>query len=114
LDPISAAFGALADRRRRSILARIAAGEDSLKALAHAFGISLQAVSKHLKVLERAGLIERGRVAQSRPCRIRPAGVTGVEAWLANYRQLWDEHLDRLDDHLPELQSKESARAAKK
>lgn len=113
-DRLSAAFGALADPTRRALLARIAAGDSSLKKLAKPFGISLQAVSKHLTVLERAGLIERGREAQARPCRIRPDGVKGIEAWLAHYRQLWDERFDRLDDYLQGLRAKESRRGDKK
>ena len=113
-DRLSAAFGALADPTRRALLARIAAGDSSLKKLAKPFDISLQAVSKHLTVLERAGLIERGREAQARPCRIRPDGVKEIEAWLAHYRQLWDERFDRLDDYLQRLQAKESRRGDKK
>ena len=97
-DPLSTTFAALADPTRRAILARLALGETSVTELAEPFDISLPAISKHLKVLERAGLIARGREAQWRPCRIAPDGLRPVDDWLESYRQLWNERLDRLDD----------------
>jgi DNA-binding transcriptional ArsR family regulator len=107
LDPLSAKFSALADPTRRAILARLALGETSVSELAEPFDMSLPAISKHLKVLERAGLIARGREAQWRPCRIEPQALKGVDEWLENYRRLWEERLDRLEDYLRELQAKE-------
>lgn len=109
-DPLSATFAALADPTRRAILARLALGETTVNALAEPFDMSLPAVSKHLKVLERAGLIARGHKAQWRPCRLEPKALAGVDAWLAYYRRLWDDRLDRLEDYLGELQSKEDDR----
>ena len=106
-DPLSATFAALADPTRRAILARLALGETSVTELAEPFDISLPAISKHLKVLERAGLIARGREAQWRPCRIAPDGLRPVDDWLERYRRLWNERLDRLETYLQELQSKE-------
>jgi DNA-binding transcriptional ArsR family regulator len=106
-DPLSATFAALADPTRRAILARLALGETTVMELAAPFDMSLPAVSKHLKVLERAGLIARGREAQWRPCRIEPGALKAVDDWLGRYRQMWDERLDRLDDYLRELQAKE-------
>jgi DNA-binding transcriptional ArsR family regulator len=108
LDPLSTTFAALADPTRRAILARLALGETSVSELAEPFEMSLPAVSKHLKVLERAGLIARGRAAQWRPCRIEPAALRGVDEWLESYRRFWEERFDRLDDYLRELQAKES------
>jgi DNA-binding transcriptional ArsR family regulator len=105
-DPLSATFAALADPTRRAILARLCRGEMSVNDLAKPFKISGPAVSKHLKVLERAGLITRGRVAQRRPCRLAPNALKSIDAWLAGYRQLWDARLDRLDDYLSTLQRK--------
>jgi DNA-binding transcriptional ArsR family regulator len=107
-DRLSATFAALADPTRRAILARLASGEASVTELAKPFEMSLPAVSKHLKVLERAGLIARGREAQWRPCRIEPRALKGVDDWLSRYRRLWVERLDRLDDYLRDLQAKES------
>jgi DNA-binding transcriptional ArsR family regulator len=107
-DPLSATFAALADPTRRAILARLALGETSVTELAEPFDISLPAVSKHLKVLERAGLIARGREAQWRPCRIAPDGLRSVDEWLENYRRLWNERLDRLETYLHELQAREA------
>jgi len=104
-DRLSATFAALADPTRRAILARLASGETSVSKLAEPFDISLPAVSKHLKVLERAGLIARGRAAQMRPARIELAALKGVDDWLEEYRRLWDERLDRLDDYLKTLQA---------
>jgi DNA-binding transcriptional ArsR family regulator len=105
-DPLSATFAALADPTRRAILARLALGEASVSKLAEPFDISGPAISKHLKVLERAGLITRGREAQWRPCRIETVALKGVDAWLENYRRLWEERFDRLDDYLRDLQAK--------
>lgn len=105
-DRLSATFAALADPTRRAILARLALGETSVTELAAPFTMSLPAVSKHLKVLERAGLIARGRDAQWRPCRIAPEGLKGVDDWLEAYRLLWEERLDRLDAYLHKLQGK--------
>jgi len=99
-DPLTATFSALADPTRRAILARLASGEASVMELAKPFDMSLPAVSKHLKVLERAGLITRGRDAQRRPCRIEAARLEEATAWMERYRKLWEERLDRLDDYL--------------
>jgi DNA-binding transcriptional ArsR family regulator len=105
-DRLSATFAALADPTRRAILARLALGESSVSGLAEPFDISLPAVSKHLKVLERAGLIARSREAQWRPCRIEPQALKGVDDWLEDYRKLWNERLDRLDAYLQVLKAK--------
>ena len=113
-DQLSATFGALADPTRRAILARLALGETSVTELAEPFEMSLPAVSKHLKVLERAGLIARGREAQWRPCRIEPAALKHVDDWLEEYRRLWDARLDRLDNYLKKLQAKEKKHGRKK
>jgi DNA-binding transcriptional ArsR family regulator len=102
-DHLSATFGALADPTRRAILARLALGEASVKELAEPFDMSLQAISKHLKVLERGGLIMRGREAQWRPCRIEVSALREVDDWLVRYRQLWEERLDRLGEYLARL-----------
>ena len=113
-DRLSATFAALADPTRRAILARLALGETSVTELAEPFRMSLPAVSKHLKVLERAGLIARSREAQWRPCRIEPGALKGVHDWLEEYRQLWEQRLDRLDEYLKKLQAKEKKRGRKK
>jgi DNA-binding transcriptional ArsR family regulator len=113
-DRLSITLAALADPTRRAILARLALGETSVTELAEPFEMSLPAVSKHLKVLERAGLIARGREAQWRPCRIEPAGLKYVDDWLEEYRRLWDARLDRLDDYLKKLQAKEKKHGRKK
>src|SRR6185295_7521930 len=105
LDHLSATFGALADPTRRAILARLALGETSVSELAKPFDISGPAISKHLKVLERAGLITRGREAQWRPCRIEPQALRGVDDWLERYRRLWEDRFDRLDEYLRTLQA---------
>lgn len=104
-DPLSATFSALADPTRRAILARLALGETSVTELAEPFDMSLPAISKHLKVLEHAGLISRGREAQWRPCRLTPEAFRGVDDWLEGYRKFWDESFNRLDDYLQELQA---------
>jgi DNA-binding transcriptional ArsR family regulator len=106
-DRLSTTFAALADPTRRAILARLALGDTSVTELAEPFDMSLPAISKHLKVLERAGLITRGREAQWRPCRIEPGALRGVDDWLERYRRLWEERLDRLELYLEELQAKE-------
>src|SRR5580658_11183728 len=106
-DHLSATFAALADPTRRAILARLAKGERSVTELAAPFEMSLPAVSKHLKVLERAGLVARSRDAQYRPCRLRPRPLRDATRWLDHYRRFWDESFDRLDDYLEELQRKE-------
>ena len=104
---LSATFSALADPTRRAILARLALGETSVTELAQPFKMSMPAVSKHLKVLQRAGLISRGRAAQWRPCRIEPAALKDVDDWLERYRGFWEASLDRLGEYLKELQAKE-------
>lgn len=104
--PLDATFAALADPTRRAILARLAGGERSVKELAEPFSMSLPAISKHLKVLERAKLIERGREAQWRPCRLKAKPLKEAADWLSGYRQFWEESFDRLDDYLKELQTK--------
>lgn len=106
-DPLSLTFAALADPTRRAILARLAHGEATVTELAEPFAMSMPAVSKHLKVLERAGLISRGRQAQWRPCRIEVEPLEEVDDWMTAYRRLWNERYDRLDDYLRELQQKE-------
>ncbi len=107
-------FGALADPTRRAILARLARGEASVNELAKPFNMSLPAISKHLKVLERAGLITRGRDAQWRPCRIQPAALKDVTEWLEQYRRLWEERFDRLDEYIKEIQKEEQQNAKRK
>jgi DNA-binding transcriptional ArsR family regulator len=107
LDQLSATYAALADSTRRAILARLATGEASVTELAEPFEMSLPAVSKHLKVLERAGLIARSRQAQWRPCRLEAAPLKDAADWLEEYRRFWEESFDRLDEYLRELQTKE-------
>jgi DNA-binding transcriptional ArsR family regulator len=106
LDHLSSTFAALADPTRREILTRLSAGESSVTELARPFKMTMPAISKHLKVLEKAGLIERGREAQWRPCRLRAAPLKNASAWIEQYRQFWDERLDRLGDCLHEFQSR--------
>jgi DNA-binding transcriptional ArsR family regulator len=106
-DRLTTTFAALADPTRRAILARLALGETSVLKLAEPFNMSLPAVSKHLKVLERAGLITRTRDAQMRPCRIEVRALKEADDWLEEYRRLWEERLDRLDDYLRILQAQE-------
>ncbi len=108
LDPLSATFAALADPTRRAILARLAKGEATVTELAAPFDLSLPAISKHLKVLQRAGLIEQGRQAQWRPCRLRPERLRDVADWIGQYRRHWEESFERLDAYLRELQATES------
>jgi len=106
-DALSTTFSALADPTRRAILARLATGERSVTELAEPFEMSMPAVSKHLRVLERAGLIARGREAQWRPCRLEAGPLKDVAAWTERYRHIWEARLDRLDDYLKELKEKE-------
>jgi DNA-binding transcriptional ArsR family regulator len=113
-DHLSSTFAALADPTRRAILARLASGEASVSELAAPFSISMPAVSKHLKVLQKAGLITQGREAQWRPCRLAPAPLESVAAWVDNYRAHWEARFDRLDEYLSELQKTEKRRGRKK
>src|SRR6266480_3585985 len=106
-DHLDTTFAALADPTRRAILARLASGQASVTELAGPFEMSLPAISKHLKVLERAGLITRGREAQWRPCRLRAGPLKDAADWLEHYRRFWDQSFDRLADYLGELQTKE-------
>jgi DNA-binding transcriptional ArsR family regulator len=108
-DQLSSTFAALADPTRRAILARLSSGETSVTTLAEPFNISLPAISRHLKVLERVGLITRSRAAQWRPCRLAPEPLKEASEWLDEYRRFWDESLDNLADYLSELQSKDKA-----
>jgi DNA-binding transcriptional ArsR family regulator len=103
-DPLSTTFAALADPTRRAILARLATGEATVNELAEPFAITLQAVSKHLKVLQRAGLISRGREAQYRPCRLEPAPLDAATGWVEQHRQVWQQRLDLLGQHLRNIQ----------
>jgi DNA-binding transcriptional ArsR family regulator len=103
-DPLSQKFAALADPTRRAILARLCEGEASVNQLAEPFDMSLAAVSKHLKVLERAGLISRGREAQWRPARLEPMALKGIAEWIEHYRRYWDQSFDRLEDYLRNIQ----------
>lgn len=107
-DPLSNTFAALADPTRRAILARLASGEATVSELAEPFEISAPAITKHLKVLQRAGLIVQGREKQWRPCRIQAEPLKQAADWVEQYRQCWEARLDRLDDYLRELQTKES------
>jgi DNA-binding transcriptional ArsR family regulator len=112
-DSLSTTFAALADPTRRAILARLALQEASVTELAEPFRMSMPAVSKHLKVLERAGLIARGREAQWRPCRLQAAPLKNVAGWLEDYRRFWEESFDRLDEYLHTLK-KEKQHGSKK
>ena len=107
-DRLSETFGALADPTRRAILGRLASGEASVTELASPFEMSMPAISKHLKVLEHAGLIARGREAQWRPCRLQAGPLQDVAGWVEHYRRFWEESFDRLDVYLRELKRKES------
>jgi DNA-binding transcriptional ArsR family regulator len=113
-DPLSTTLAALADPTRRAILARLALGESSVTELAGPFAMSLPAISKHLKVLETAGLITRSREAQWRPCRLSGAPLKEVADWVGEYRAFWEESLDRLGDFLLELKSKEKKHGRKR
>jgi DNA-binding transcriptional ArsR family regulator len=107
MDPLSTTLSALADPTRRAILARLALGETTVTELAEPFQMSLPAVSKHLKVLERAGLIARSRDAQWRPCKLEAAPLRDVSGWLEHYRQFWEQSLDRLEDYLQTLRNEQ-------
>jgi DNA-binding transcriptional ArsR family regulator len=113
-DRLSETFGALADPTRRAILARLTSGEASVTELASPFAMSMPAISKHLKVLERAGLIARGREAQWRPCRLQAGPLHDVAGWVEHYRRFWEQSFDRLDDYLRELKKKDSKDKEKK
>ena len=113
-DHLDTTFAALADPTRRAILARLASGETSVTELAKPFEMTLPAVTKHLKVLQRAGLITRSRRAQWRPCRLEATPLREVADWVEQYRRFWDERIDRLEDYLRELQIKEQKHARKK
>lgn len=108
-DQLSTIFAALADPTRRAILARLASGEKSVTELAEPFTISMPAITKHLKVLERAALITRGREGQWRPCRLDGAPLKAVADWVEPYRRFWDESFQRLDDYLHHLQNEEES-----
>lgn len=110
LDPLSTTLFAIADPTRRAILTRLSRGEATVKELAEPFDMTLPAVSKHLKVLERAGLIERGREAQWRPCRLRARPLKDAAEWIDRYRGHWEARFERLDEYLKELQHKEKKR----
>jgi DNA-binding transcriptional ArsR family regulator len=112
-DQLSATFAALADPTRRAILARLASGEASVTELAQPFAMSMPAVSKHLKVLERAGLIARGREAQWRPCRIEAGPLKDISEWVEHYRTIWEQRLDRLDAYLRELKKEKTIKEKK-
>src|ERR1039458_1805308 len=107
-DQLTTTFAALADPTRRAILARLASGESSVTRLAEPFEMSLPAISKHLKVLERAGLIARGREAQWRPCRLEAGPLKEASKWIEHYRRFWEQSFDRLDDYLQELKGQDS------
>jgi DNA-binding transcriptional ArsR family regulator len=113
-DSLSNTFAALADPTRRAILARLASGETSVTELARPFAMSMPAISRHLKVLEHAGLIARGREAQWRPCRIEGAPLQEVAGWVENYRRFWEASFDRLEAYLKEVQKKEKNHGRKK
>ncbi len=113
-DPLSATLSALADPTRRAILSRLASGEATVTELAEPFAMSLPAVSKHLKVLEHAGLITRGREAQWRPCRLAPEPLREVHGWLEHYRRFWEASFDRLDAYLREMQEPKAKSKARK
>src|ERR1700687_5330818 len=112
-DHLSTTFAALADPTRRAILARLGSGEASVTKLAEPFAVSMPAISKHLKVRERAGLIARGREAQWRPCRLEAAPLKNIAEWVEHYRRFWEQSFDRLDDYLRELKNKEKKHARK-
>jgi len=112
-DMLDATFAALADSTRRAILARLATGDATVTELAEPFAMSLPAISKHLKVLERAGLIARAREAQFRPCRLEVAPLKDAGEWVERYRQMWEQRFDRLDGYLRELQQQDGARSRK-
>jgi DNA-binding transcriptional ArsR family regulator len=102
-DALTGTFAALADPTRRAILSRLSAGEATVNQLAEPFALTQQAISQHIKVLERAGLVSRSRVAQARPCRLEPASFNAAADWIDRHRQLWHERYNRLDEHLADL-----------
>lgn len=106
-DRLSTTFSALADPTRRAILSRLTSGESSVSELAEPFDMTMPAISKHLKVLEKAGLIERSREAQFRPCRLRPDPLRDIDEWMQKYRQFYEESFDRLDHYLEQIQTKD-------
>jgi DNA-binding transcriptional ArsR family regulator len=112
-DQLNATFAALADPTRRAILARLATGEASVTQLAEPFEMSMPAISKHLKVLERARLIARGREAQWRPCRLEAAPLKDIADWIEHYREFWEQSFDRLEDYLRKLKTKDKKHARK-
>jgi DNA-binding transcriptional ArsR family regulator len=112
-DLLSTTFAALADPTRRAILARLAVGESSVNQLAEPFDISLPAISRHLKVLENAGLITRGRDAQWRPCKLNPERLKTVDDWLDDYRRFWEESFDRLEEYLQKLKANNNKKKPK-
>lgn len=114
VDKLGITFAALADPTRRAILGRLSSGEASVTELAQPFDMTMPAITKHLKVLERAGLIERGRQAQWRPCRLRAAPLREAASWIENYRRFWEESFDRLDDYLKTLKLKEKQHGHKR
>ena len=114
LDELSLAFAALADPTRRAIVARLASGEATVKKLAEPFEMTQPSISKHLKVLERAGLISRGRAAQTRPCRLQAAPLEGIAHWVTEYRQLWEQSFDRLEALLLPTPTPSTPRKGKK
>jgi len=109
VDPLSATFAALADPTRRAILSRLASGEATVTQIAEPFRMSLPAISKHLKVLERAGLVAQGREAQWRPRRLEPAPLKDVSDWVESYREIWEARLNRLDSYLKGLQAEQNS-----
>lgn len=113
-DDLSTTFAALADPTRRAILARLASGECSVTELAAPFEMSMPAISKHLRVLERAGLVARGREAQWRPCRLRPAPLKDVAEWIERYRATWEQRFDRLENYLQDMKAKEKRHGRQK
>lgn len=110
IDPLSVTFAAIADPTRRAILARLSRGEAAVKELALPFNMTLPAISKHLKVLENAGLIDRSRAGQFRPCKLRAQPLREAASWIERYRTFWEESFDRLDDYLQELQAASDAK----
>ena len=113
VDPLSATFAALADPTRRAMLARLSKGEATVTELAEPFELSLPAISKHLKVLQRAGLVEQGRQAQWRPCTLKPERLRDASEWIGQYRRHWEDSLERLDDYLREIQQDQEQQQGK-
>ena len=113
-DELSRTFAALADPTRRAMLGRLAGGDATVNELAEPFSLSQQAISRHVKVLEQAGLISRTRAAQSRPCHLEPDRLDGAEAWISEHRQMWAERYDRLDQHLETLPADPRGRSARR